>query len=202
MSETTWKFRWTLLDLIIPWGLSIGAAIGCIVALVKGVPLGNSPTAGRVIAVATGLVFLGFIPLWYWIRGRNWKVSFVLENGLQIVLGKRNRPSKSDLSTWSYEVFQIWIEDYLPSEVNTSVKDKYAVFLDKEKISVWDRLVRGYSTKTQIVCGIKDDAADFEDGKGYVKGIFKHELSHQILDACGEPWDEEKHHQLMKEKGF
>ncbi|MBV6343783.1 hypothetical protein, partial [Candidatus Magnetobacterium casense] len=64
-------------------------------------------------------------------------------------------------------------------------------FLDEEKLSVMGRFVRGYSTGVGgvAVIGRRDNDAK------YVWNLFKHEVSHVILNGFGMPLDEKVHHE-------
>ena len=191
-------FTW--LDLIIPWAVSLGTAAICGYGV-----YGGDTVAGKIISGLTGLAFLAFIPLWYWMRSKCFKADYVLENGLRVMLGKRNRPPIEAVRYWA-----LFVENFWEKRKGERVKDmwkigstgKRCIFLDSEAITIWGRLVRGYSTSTDIVVGFPISAVDFESGKNYVRDLFGHEASHHALNAAGMPWNEKLHHAEFESANF
>jgi len=199
--ERLWVF--TKLDLIIPWGTGIGAAVLCTLAAIYGVPMADGVAVARTISILTGLVFLASIPIWYFVRSRLRKYHYKTVHGLYVIQGNVNRPKLEEVEAWTVELLNHWagaawtrpdgtkvlVGNHIPSE---AIEGKTVFFRDEEKLSVWGRWVRAYAETEDVVIGW---AARVD----YVHGLFLHELSHLVLLAAGEPWDETWHHSIFQQ---
>jgi len=198
--ERIWVFSY--LDLIAPWGVALAAAALCAYAAIHGVADGN-PIAAKVVSIATGIVFLAMVPLWYFIRSKLRKYDYKTRHGLYVVLGKTNTPDQSMVEMWTAEVIAHWVGNTWTNsrgiqtlmsgaKVDSAVQGLTVFFRDEEKLSIWGRFVRGYSTDLDLTVG-------WNKNPDYVHGLFRHELSHPILNAAGEPWNEDWHHQVFQQ---
>lgn len=211
MTKSSFVFK--PLDLIAPWAICCGSAGLCIWAIASG----EGELVGKIIAGVVGLVFLLGIPAWYLVRGRARKPDFVTMHGVNVVLGQKHKPSKGEIEAWTGEVINHWCKaswhrggsrvSLAALQVKKAVDGVTVFFLDKEKIGVMGRWVRGYSMGKDIVIGMKavtfDSKEMYKDDLffdiGYSKRLYRHELSHPILLYNGEPWDEARHHAVFKQ---
>lgn len=190
-TERTWVF--TPLDLLAPWAVCLGSAALCIYAALAGKVMGGSPVVAKIITFAVAAVFLAGIPLWYFVRSRVRKYDLKTRHGLYVVLGQKNKPTLASVESWTDDLFDFWRSKNVG--VSATTLAGLTVFcLDAEKLSIWGRFVRGYSTWSDITIGWRDAE--------YVRSLFRHELSHHILYRAGQGWDETKHHQIFAETGL
>ena len=200
------KWVFTPLDLVAPWGVGLGSAGLCLWAVLAGQPLGGQPLAAKVITGVVGLLFLLGIPCWYWVRGAKRSPTYVTANGLAVVVGKVHQPGRLQVGQWVENVIGAWgrrsftgadgrSHQLQRPDVLKGVEGSTAWFVDKEKLSVWGRWVRGYAQGRDVVIGMKtlDKSWDHD----HTESLLKHELSHLVLDRNGEPWNEQHHHQIF-----
>jgi hypothetical protein len=57
-------------------------------------------------------------------------------------------------------------------------------------------MVTGYAFGRDVAIGFKGT------DMAYTASLFRHEVSHQILDAAGVLWDEARHHKIFKDVGL
>lgn len=199
------SFVFKPLDLIAPWAICCGSAGLCFYTALRG----DAELVGKIIAVVVGLVFVAGIPIWYLVRGRARKADYVTMDGVNVVLGKKHKLPKGEVETWTAAVIAHWCTvewgrggstvSLSKPQVLQAVLGVTAFFLDKEKIGVMGRWVRGYAQGKDIVIGMKPDASlGFEFDFSYSHKLYRHELSHPVLLYNGEPWDEARHHAVFK----
>jgi len=189
------------LDLLAPIGICAGAFTLCLIAAI------TASGPGRWVSAATGAVFLLGIPAWYWIRCKATKIDFITKHNISIVLGKlNNKQGKATIEQWTEELISFWISVSLirddrpvvPSmaEVTKSISGLTGLFLDQERLGTLGRTVRGYSWGSMFAVGM------LPNDPGYVKSIFRHEVSHHVLDKCGWPMNEAAHHVMFQKVGL
>ena len=199
--QRTWVF--TPLDLLIPWGVCLLAAIICLVVMMSGKVQGDTnPLIPKIITGVVGAMFLAAIPLWYLVRSRLRKFHYKTKHGLYVCLGKKNQPSQLFVEQWTNEVIDHWTTKFRPGhpltkdQVIAAFSGMSIFFVDQEKLSVMGRAVRGYSDHKDIVIGYK------EGSLGYPHSLFKHELSHPVLGNNGVAWEEKLHHDTFASTGL
>jgi hypothetical protein len=149
----------------------------------------------------TGVVFLAMVPAWYLVRSI--KRRFHLQvAGMYIILGKLNKPDERTIAAWVEALVEHWKSATWRSagqprsmsedQVKLALEGLSVFFVDKEKLSVLGRLVRGYSWRRDCVVGFRIGEPQ------YTGSLFRHEVSHQVLDKAGEPWDEKRHHAIFQ----
>ena len=180
----------TLLDIIFPIGIGLGVAALCIVAMVR-----SRVLAAKVISAIVGVVFLLSIPTWYIMRYNYIAPDYVTSTGLRIKQGDVNKCLPTDVEKWADWVVSFWKKHYPDDLIDSSIKGKLCICIDKEKLSVMGRFVRGYSYSDKMVIGWNGDLK-------YTESLFKHELSHIILLGCGEVYDNTAQHAIFKDKGL
>lgn len=166
----------------------------CLVCIGLGVFGGiiAGPIPAKIASFGAASAFLaGIIILIVW-RHKSPKHDYKTKFGLMVRLGKKNRPSRTQVTAWMNELYAIWYPVY---QSPLDLSDKFVVFVDKEKISAFGKFFRGFTWGNTAVVGMKKD----ESTDQYTYSLFRHEVSHLILDVYGEKWDEEHHHRLMKE---
>lgn len=203
------KFVFTWLDLLAPWAICLGSAALCAWAAFKGTPMGTENILiPRIISILVGVLFLSGIPLWYLVRSKVRKATYFTKDGVAVVLGKYNRPAKEDVESWSDSVSEHWQKaewshgdppikgPVKKTQVDLAFQQLTCFCFDKEKLSIWGRIVRGWSLGKDIGIG-------YQQGKPeYTQSLYRHEASHSILDQTSLPWDGEVHHNLFKETGL
>ena len=185
-----------LKDLIAPIGVCAVTAALCVWGAVS-----VQEIAGRWISAATGLVFLSGIPAWYIARSLRQKPTFKTTHGLRVIHGKRTKPSKKDIETWTESTIAFWKQasfkhlegDGLNEVQLRAAADGLTVFFhDRENVSPVRRALRGYSKGSMFAVGLTDKSVD---------SLFSHELSHQILYwsgvGSGLSGMEQDHHELF-----
>jgi hypothetical protein len=155
----------------------------------------------RAISLATGAVFLTAVPLWYFVRSIKRKFHLQID-GLYIVYGKMNRPAEHLLEFWLEELVAHWklatwrssgaLQSISEDEICQALEGVTVFFIDQEAISVLGRLVRGYSWGRDCVVGFRLGSPE------YTRSLFRHEVSHQVLNKAGESWNEKKHHAIFQ----
>jgi hypothetical protein len=181
------------------WIICFGATALCVWA---GIAKADTAPA-RWISIATGVVFALGIPIWYWIRADKTKQDFITKHNLYVVLGKTNKPTQSQIEEWTKEVITFWTSTSIlfngkirkldSEEVADALNDCRVFFVDQEKLSVFGRLVRGFSWGDMFVVGYKPNDPN------YVHSLFKHEASHPAIGFPLRNWDETTHHNIFKD---
>ena len=176
-------------DLIFPIGLGIAAlGLGIWAAIAS-----DAPPVGKIIAVATGLVFASMnIVIYVW-RAKARKSDFIT-SGVRVRMPKRvpgAQPLKArDVNNWIDWVIHFWAKDPISSTASeAALKDLLVVFGDRKKYGSAGRWMRAYYQGSVAVIGRGKDIRD-------TLHLFAHELGHAFLDGRGIPWD--KHHDLME----
>jgi len=182
--------KFSPLDLVVPWAVCLIASGLCVAGA-----FAAPEVPAKVVSALTGCVFLSGIAIWYVIRGKSWKVAFTCSNGLKVSISHLNRPTKYDVERLLTFTTKFWVAHYPEKVIDNCFKDKWAIFIDEKKYSLYDRWVKGYSTENSVV-------VTYDENTDVVARVFKHECSHQILTACGMPWDEKKQHEEMSSVGF
>lgn len=207
--QTERKFVFTWLDLIAPWGVCLGSATLCAWAAISGQPMGmENPLVPKIISWVVAAMFLAGIPLWYLVRSRVRKADYFTDDGVAMVLGKLNRPAKEDVEAWSKRVREHWLEKkwsygeppvtgpVKTGQIDLAFRTLTCFCFDKDKLTIWNRLVRGW-------CTGKDIGIGYQAGKPeYTESLYVHESSHSVLDQTSLPWNETVHHQLFKDTGL
>lgn len=204
----------TPLDIVAPWLVCLGSTGLCVWAFIAGTPgEGGDPISVKVVSAIVGVIFLSVIPLWYFVRSRKTKVDFTTRHGIGCVWGKRNKPARLLVEQWTDKIIQHWSNTpYVKGrgkvqlnlrEVMSALKDTICFFVDKEKLSVWGRFVRGYTQGPNFVIGWRADSIEQQGTTDtvYVRNLFDHELGHVILGFNGEGWDEKHHHEIQAKVG-
>ena len=194
-------FKW--LDLIFPWGLTaLTGGLATWVTVRGGAAVGALVSMWALFAV----VIAGGAWL-YTMRWRGRRCDYELGR-VHVRLGVKNRPSRDDIWRWLVSVIAFWETDGYPAtghKLGTLVPGHcvqgLVVFDDRYKIELsrWDMIVHGWSKDGVAVIGIHPGMTAAEDG-AYVASLFRHEVSHLILSACGIPG--ELHHGLFKKYGL
>lgn len=204
-SERRWYFSW--LDLVAPWGVGLLIAGLCLWGMISGRPVdGGDPTIPRAILGLVGLVFLSTIPAWYFARSVVRRFDFKIEPmGLYVKLDRRKSITPSQAQLWVDDLMKHWTDTvYLSKtgprkltrkEVEGSLADKMLIYIDEDKLRLFNRWFSGFNTSEDaVVCVGKGEVLDIPRASS----LTRHELSHFILDHNGEPWDEEKHHNIFR----
>lgn len=191
------------LDILAPWAICLVSAGFCVLAAVK------APTApGRYISLAVGAFFLVGIGLWYFVRAGRRTPKFETLTGLGVVWGQKNKPSKELVDVWVRDLTSFWLGRIVTFShagvartITQSILEKALAGLtvicyDTDHFSFWGRMVTGYAFGRDVAVGFK--GMDMN----YTSSLFHHEVSHQILDAAGVPWDEAQHHKIFKDAGL
>lgn len=198
------KFVFTPLDLIAPWLICLASAGLC----AWGAVVATGP--GRWVSAATGVVFLLGIVAFYVIRYGYRLPDFVTAEGVAIVWGHQNKPSKELVEMWIKGLKDFWTSKVVqpvhepisaqltvtPWAIERALKDLTVICYDADHFSFWGRMVTGYAYGKDIGIGFK--GVDMN----YTASLFRHEVSHHILDAVGVIWDEERHHRVFKDVGL
>jgi hypothetical protein len=183
-------FSFLDLTFILP---AVAAIVGAIFVTIQG-----NTIAAIAISWLTAAVFCYAVYYFYAMKYAAYRSDYATADKLRVRIGVRNKPTKSMVEEWTATVFAMYLEqkviDCKMADLQQAVYDKLAVFLDKEKLSVLDRFVRGYSTSGQMVVGYQ-----ISGGYEYVASLFSHELEHHILNQIGVSWNEKVHHTLMQQ---
>jgi hypothetical protein len=201
-TQRTWVF--SPQDIIAPWLVGLGCAGICIYGFFYGVPLGKDIVGAKVTMGVTALAFLASIPLWYFMRSRLRKYHYKTQHGIYVRKGKKNNPAQVEVEFWTREVLDHWMKAEFRSvrggtrkltekELFDALEGVNLFYVDKEKLSVLGRWVRGYSWGKDIVVGFRPN------DKNYVRSLTIHEQSHPVLGFNGEGWSEQHHHDIFKE---
>lgn len=178
-------FSW--LDLIAPIGINL-------IALVFGIwgAIVSDAVGGKVSCIATAVAFTVVSAVIYILRWRFWRYDYKTKYGVRVTLGKTNKPTKSIVEGWSEWTVSFWIGQKWPeAEVWAALKGARVRFIDAESyyVSGFAKLVYGAYDGSFMSVGTKNP-----------ESVFKHELSHRILDKLGIPWD--KHHDIFALRGL
>lgn len=197
--------KFTPLDLLAPIGICLGAAALCFVG---GILPKEAPLAARIISIATGVLFLCGIPLWYFVRGKMLKPDFSTKHGLRIKLGKEvNRPTVEAIEKWTDDAVAFWanrvdrnnrgLKQQSKEEIYNNINGVLVVFVDRAKLTKMQYVMAGYTDGySEIFIGYKSKPAD------RTEKLFRHELSHVILCKMGlGAWDGgDEHHIIFREE--
>lgn len=196
------KFVFTPFDIVAPWLICLASAGLC----TWGAVVAHGP--GRWVSTATGLVFLLGILAFYLVRGRKRMPDFEV-CGLGIVWGARNKPSKELVALWVRDLTTFWLgksitlshAELSARTITQSIVDKAltgmtVICYDADHFSFWGRQVCGYTFGRDVAIGFKGEDMN------YTASLFRHEVSHQILDAAGVLWDEARHHRIFQDVGL
>lgn len=178
-------FSW--FDLIAPLGINL-------VALVFGIWGGivAPEVGGKVASLLTAAAFTVVTVVIYVLRWRFWRYDYKTKHGLRVTLGEKNRPARASVEEWSQWTVDFWVGQKWPAEdVLAALKNARVIFVDQESYSVpnFAKLVYGAYDGRLMSIGTKAP-----------ESVFKHELSHRILDKLGVQWD--KHHDIFALRGL
>jgi len=190
------RFSW--IDLVFP----IGTAVLCAVLAVFTWFVPN-PWQARMIATMVAVTAVAAVPVYYALFRLPALTPDFTVHGLKVKLGKVNRPTQNEVDAWVKSVIDFWrvcaiCSATVPLHLHHSSKtltfvfvakrsslhNKLLVFHDKDHMTVFGRLVRGYAYEDVAVVG-----------NYHVPNLTRHEVSHLILFAYGVP--QEKHHELF-----
>lgn len=189
-------------DLLFPFGLSalvIGLAVW---TTVHGATRGALAATWGLVAVVLTIGVTLFV-----VRARSRRYDYMVGN-LRVRIGKRNNPPKDTVQKWLTSVTEFWgttgydVTKHHIAELErddcvsglVAFVDQYKIVLDK-----WDMIVRAATDFDIIIVGIHS-IETFESDPEYVASLFRHEVSHLILNHCGVPGS--THHKLFKELGL
>lgn len=199
------------LDLVAPWLVCLLATGLCIYGAIVAKPI-----SAKVVSAVTGAVFLAGIALWYWIRWDYIRHDFQTLHGLFIRCGKINRPDKQLIEFWTEELMEFWSHSELakvymlaPSDIGRVIAGVWITFSDLEKVEV-NRpggirgFVVGFARGTNIViCLPKVGPAEIGKIRKLeeeaIHALFKHELSHVIVEKQAQISGEEEHHRIFRD---
>jgi hypothetical protein len=201
------KWVFSPLDLIAPWFVCLLTAGLCFWGMVKALTVpGNGVGAG--ISGGVGLVFLLAIPAYYWVRADTRNPAFCIDT-MGVIWGKINKPSKEMVSAWLEELTTFWLQKsvrplsdqtvrvtIIQPTIDRALSGLAVICHDTDHFSIFGRMVCGYSFGRDVAIGYKPPGMD------YTASLFRHEVSHHILDAAGVVGDEERHHRIFKEVGL
>ena len=171
--------------------ICVGSAVLCVIGIFKA---DSAPPI--VVCSLTGLFFLAGIPLLFWIRSKGYKPDYVTKHELFVKNGKKNKHSPEVIEKWTGELIAFWTAHYDRTKIEMAFKGKLLVCLDEYKISVWGKFVHGYAGRGIAVIGWREP-----NGIAYAKSLFRHEMSHHILEYFT-VWNETLHHKIFIEKGL
>lgn len=183
-------FSW--FDLVFPIGTALLAAVLGVWAAMKATDL-----PGKLVSIATAIVFCVPIPVLYTMRSNANAHDYVLPNyEIYVVQGEKNKCAPEDVKKWTEWVVSWWSDKYKTGDVLLSLKGKRLICVDEEKITAFQRFMRGFSWGRQIVIG-------YNGKPEYTESLFKHEAGHFVLYGAGkEPKVEADQHKKMKEIGY
>lgn len=166
------------------------AAALCIWAVIvaKNVP-------AKIVSAITGLCFIALIPIFYWVRADKTEYVYKTEQGVGVVVGKKNKCEKPDVEKEVQWVIDFWSKHYDASKVADSLKGKRLFCIDDAEFTVYGRWVRGVSFGNSAVVG-------WNGKPEHTVSLIRHELSHLVLGGVGEVWNEDVHHKIFEEKGL
>ena len=198
------RFVFSPLDILAPWAICLVSAALC----VWGAVVAKS-SAPRFVSLVTGVVFLAGIALWYLVRSNARKPDLTTKEGIGVIWGKFNKPSRQMVELWTNELRDFWMARTVsptheevasftitPWTLVRSLKDLTVICHDADHFSFWGRMVSGYAYGRDVAIGFKPPDMVYTDN------LFRHEVSHHILDAAGVPWDEAKHHKIFQDAGL
>lgn len=175
-------FNW--IDVIAPIGLSVIAAVLCLVGLAHA-----KERAARVACILCAVVFLSATPVLYAMRYASRRYDYKTVHGIRVRQGELNACKKvlvDEAVTWTVNFWQKVFADK-PTCVIEGVKDDYIICKDEKLVPVknydydkkqwFDDWVNGYSSWDAAVIAWQGDAR--------TRSLIIHELSHPILRACG-----------------
>ena len=197
------KLVFTPLDILAPWLVCLLSAGLCTWGAVAAIDV-----PAKIVSAVTGLVFVLGIPVFYIVRGRRRTPNFETR-GMGVVWGTRNKPSKELVEMWVRGLIDFWLgknvmRTHAPdsavtitqSMVDRALEGLLVIRYDADHFSFWGRMVRGYASGKTIGIGFKGEDMT------YTASLFKHEVSHQILDVAGVLWDETRHHNVFLKTGL
>ena len=198
-----------LRDLAVPIGSGLLAAALCAWGTVEAVTL-----PAKVICVLTGVAFLGSILGWYLMRWSYIKYDFQTVQGLLVRRGKLNRPEKAVVEKWTDELVDFWGSSELskvypltPRDIKKTLDGVWVSFSDEAAFFVRRSegtmgFVYGYARASEIgVChppmAASVNARETEEAA--VRGLFRHELSHVIVEKQAKISVEDEHHRIFRD---
>lgn len=199
------------LDLAVPLGSCLLAAGLCAYGAITAKPI-----PAKFVCVVTGLAFLGGIVAWYLMRWSYIRHDFQTIHGLFVRRGKINRPAKSLVETWTDDLMRFWAQSELakvylmaPNDTGLAIDGVWVTFSDLEKVEVTRPgglrgFVVGFSRGTEIfIChpkvGVADAGKIQKLEEEAVRSLFKHELSHVIVEKQAHITGEEEHHRIFRD---
>lgn len=126
--------------------------------------------------------------------------DYTTTHGVDVYLGEKNRPTKTEVERWTFEAYMKWNE-VRPSWtgcVSNSASAAKVYFQDKHPL----RCRCGENLELIDVHGYVMWPSSMFIGhlKGKVGLIFIHEFGHIVANKCGGIW--EGGHQLFKDVGY
>ena len=197
------------LDLAIPLGSCLLAAVLCVLGAVKA-----TTTPARIVCILTGVVFLAGLAGWYLIRWAATRHDFQTVHGIFVRRGKLNRPEKALIEKWTDALLEFWATTevakvYRLTPVDTArvISGVWAFFYDESRkevprSGVVKAFVVGYAWPWAIgICHpqvpVGGNAQKLD--KSYVQSLFRHELSHVIIELQTGIRGEEQQHSIFKD---
>jgi len=181
------------IDWFAPVGLCVAGAGLCIWGAIV------SSGAGRGVCLATAGGLVAILIAFVWMRLSARKPDFTIAvYEVHVVRGKRNRPTPQDVDRWVKRVVAHWAGQKIwpdlangvtGEQITRVIRGTTLFYLDKEKLTVWGRAVRGFTQGKDCAIGYT---------VGAVESLTMHELSHVVLGGCGIAWSEQAHHDLFE----
>jgi len=132
--------------------------------------------------------------------------EYITDHGMYVLVENVNRPSKSTVENWTNEAFMFWWKLY-PKLGRCMINRIYIVnahfwdqnYIPYEGTAVGNGKVAGLSYGNNIDISY---SYTLEDPYLKVRGVFIHELSHQLLTCYKNRLPPEDDHSLMKRTGM
>jgi hypothetical protein len=177
-------FSW--LDLIMP----IGVSLVSIFFLGWGV-LKADRIPAKITCVILILMFIAASVGWFVLRASGLKPVYFTEYNMGVVPGKVNTCPKDLINPAEVEAIAFWDKHYDRTCIAAAIPRVTLICKDEEAISTLTRLVRGYYNGVALVVG-------YNGKPSYTKSLYIHELSHHIVEQCGDGGSEDEQHALFK----
>lgn len=194
------------IDLVSPLGVCLGSAALCI----WGAAAAGS-TSAKAVSIATGVVFLAGPVIWYLLRWSYIKHDFQTVHGLFVRLGKVNRPTKDHMERWTDELVNFWpttelakVYHFTGSDVAKAIDGVWVIFSDNDRFLVQRPggvmgFVYGYARPNEIFIRNPPTVLGKPKDETATRLLFRHELSHVIVEKGTGIANETKHHRIFKD---
>jgi len=185
-------FFFTWFDLAFPWAACLVGAGLCTWAGVVA-----APVPAKIICLTLAVACFAGPVIWYALRWGKTAVDYTSNDGLEVVLGSKNRPARAHVEALTREAIITWTTlkwdgggPLDEGAVRRALPKRGVEFVDVEEMSSFGRKLRGYSNGYDAVVGFNGDPA-------WTDGLFKHELDHIVYFQVTGVWDEEEHHRVF-----